>query len=136
MGLSRRSSVPGLNDRPSSPTRRLPVDSTVRNTRSIWLSFDGRMLSRIGIATSARRARWTRARRSLGRQEPPNAYPGRRYAGEMLSFVSAVTMSITAWLSRPSALHTAPISLANPAFRAWKLLSAYLIISATPSGTR
>ena len=54
----------------------------------------------------------------------------------MLSFVSAVRMSITAWLSRPSALQIAPISLAKPAFKAWKLLSAYLIISATPSGTR
>jgi hypothetical protein len=54
----------------------------------------------------------------------------------MLSFVSAVRISITAWLSSPSALQTAPISLAKPVFRAWKLLSAYLIISATRSGTR
>ena len=70
--------MPGLKARPSSPTRRLPVSSMILKTRSIWPSLDGAMLSKIGTGKSARLARWTTARRSLGRHEPPNANPGRR----------------------------------------------------------
>ena len=36
----------------------------------------------------------------------------------------------------PSDAQIAPISLANPTLRAWKLLSTYLLISATLMGTR
>ena len=54
----------------------------------------------------------------------------------MLSFVSARKMSITACESSPSAAQSAPISLPNTTFRAWKLLSTYFVISATGIGTR
>ena len=94
------------------------------------------MLSSSGSSRSSARPACVRARRSLGRHEPPNANPGVRYAVEMLSFVSAQNTSITSCESIPSALHSAPISLANEIFAAWKALSAYLTISATRSGTR
>ena len=54
----------------------------------------------------------------------------------MLSLVSETKMSITMWLSSPSALQTEPISFAKPTFSAWNPLSTYLVISATRIGTR
>jgi len=56
-----------------------------------------------------------------------------RYADEMLSFVSSQKIRITSWLSTPTALHTAPISLANVTFTAWNELQAYFTVSETPT---
>src|SRR2546425_1254556 len=68
--------------------------------------------------------------------EPPNANPGRRYAGLTFSLRSARNTSITLCESTPSAWQIAPSSLAKAIFKPWKELSAYLVISATAIGTR
>ncbi len=54
----------------------------------------------------------------------------------MFSLVSARKISITWCESSPSAAATAPTSLPNVTLSAWKLLSTYLVISATAIGTR
>ena len=53
----------------------------------------------------------------------------------MLSFVSSQKIRMTSWLSTLSALQMLPISLPKATLRPWKLLHAYLTISATASGT-
>ena len=45
-------------------------------------------------------------------------------------------ISITSWLSTPSALHRLPISLAKPTFSACQALSAYFTISAVSMSVR
>ena len=54
----------------------------------------------------------------------------------MFSLVSERKISMTSCESRPNAAQIAPTSLAKPTFSAWKLLSTYLVISATAIGTR
>ncbi len=53
----------------------------------------------------------------------------------MFSLVSAVKISMTTCESSISDEQIAPISFANPTLSAWKLLSTYLVISATLIGT-
>ena len=53
----------------------------------------------------------------------------------MFSLVSARKMSMMACESSANDEQIAPISLAKQTFRAWKLLSTYLLISATLMGT-
>src|SRR2546430_6942854 len=130
MGLSRRSSVPGLKARPTTPMRRLRVASTVSTVWRICPSFEGRIAESSGSERSAARAAYTRARRSFGRQDPPNAKPGRRYASETLSFRSIRKIRTASCASAPSAAHTFPISLAKHTLRAWNALDTYLTTSA------
>src|SRR5258708_20064320 len=81
-------------------------------------------------------ARYTRARKSFGRHEPPKANPGFRYAVEIFSFLSSHSVFITSCASMPSFSHSAPTSLAKEIFTAWNALQAYLIISAVRRETR
>ena len=83
-----------------------------------------------GTSTLLTRAMYCRARRSFGRQEPPKAKPGRRYAGEMLSLWSSQKTSITSRESTPCGARTRPISLAKDTLVAWKALQAYFSASA------
>ena len=73
---------------------------------------------------------------SLGRHDPPNAKPGRRYAGEMLSLVSLQKMSITAWLSMPLALQMLPTSLPKQTLSACQTLSTYFTNSLVSTDVR
>src|SRR6266516_1174423 len=130
MGLSRRSSVPALKARPTTPILRFRVASTASTARRTCPSFDGRMAASSGTGTSAVRAAYTRARRSFGRQEPPKAKPGRRYASETFSFRSIRKIRMASCASAPSAAHTSPISLAKHTLRAWNALDMYLTTSA------
>ncbi len=130
-GLSRRSSVPVLNDRPSMPTFGRPSFRILSTAWSMCTRLLASRLVSIGSVTSCCRAMVPIARRSFGRQEPPNAKPGLRYALEMFSCVSAHTSRITSCESMPSACAKRPISLANVIFRAWKALQLILSVSAT-----
>src|SRR3954447_14838297 len=96
----------------------------------MWMRLDGRMALCSGTSTSRVFDMYSVARRSLGRHDPPNAKPGFRYAGEMLSWRSLQTRSITAKGSTPIASQTRAVSLANVILSAWKLLQQYLTISA------
>ena len=49
----------------------------------------------------------------------------------MFSLSSWQKMSMTSWLSTPTALHTLPISLAKQTFSACQALLVYFTISAT-----
>src|ERR1051325_9333738 len=61
-GLSRRSSVPVLNDSPIMPTRRLPLARTLAMAWSMWTRFEASTLPCIGSSTSCRFARYVVAR--------------------------------------------------------------------------
>src|SRR3954447_19008326 len=67
---------------------------------------------------------------SFGKQEPPKANPGLRYAAEIFNFVSLTTAFITSWLSTPIALQSNPNSFAKLIFVACQALLAYLTASA------
>ncbi len=112
------------------PTLRLPMPRTRLTVRSMSRRLLGSMLSSSGRSMFSWREMWFSARRSFGRQEPPNAKPGIRYFFEMLSLSSMHSTRMTSWLSMSRVLQMAPISLAKVTFSAWKALFAYLIISA------
>src|SRR5204862_4160145 len=101
MGLSRRSSVPGLKASPTTPILRFRVASTASAARRICPSFEDRIAASSGTETSAARAAYTRARRSFGRHEPPKAKPGRRYASETFSFRSIKKIRMPSSASAP-----------------------------------
>jgi len=65
------------------------------------------------------RAMCRRARKSFGRQEPPKAKPGRRYAVEMLSRLSWQKIRMTSRVSTPITWHSRPNSLVKLTFTAW-----------------
>ena len=118
IGLSRRSSVPDLNARPTMPTRRRPARKTASMPRSTCCSFAGMIADRSGTGRSWIRAAFVNARTSFGRQEPPKAKPGLRYASETFSFRSTRKIRITSWASAPSASHRSATSLVKHTFRA------------------
>ena len=72
----------------------------------------------IGRSTSAIRAMCISARRSLGRHDPPNENPGRRYAAEMLRRSSSQNTRITSRASTSTAERRRPISFAKVIFTA------------------
>ena len=130
-GLSRRSSVPALKLKPKNAD---PLISLLHNhlqpPRDLQFVAREDRGVRIGSCRSWILAWYDSARKSLGRQEPPNAKPGIRYAEEIFSFLSWQKIFITSCASISNALHIFPISFANPIFSACQLLSTYLIISA------
>ena len=135
-GLSRRSSVSSLNANPMTPMRFAGMSITASMLRLRCWSLLGRADSNRGSVKSMRPARYTRARRSLGKQEPPKAKPGFKYADDTLSFTSAHSVAITSSPFTPNRSLRAPISFAKAIFMAWNALQAYFIISAVRSETR
>src|SRR5581483_5496416 len=102
----------------------------------ICSSLLGNTAFTMGNAMSFVFALYDRALKSLGRQDPPNANPGIRYAGDILSFLSWQKMPIISCASIESDLHKLPISFAKPIFKACQQLSTYLTISAVSTLVR
>ena len=78
IGLSRRSSVPGLKLKPRMPTRVCPFSMINLRPLATCNSLLGRMELRMGNSRSRSFALYASARRSFGKHEPPNANPGIR----------------------------------------------------------
>src|SRR5207302_9652004 len=83
-----------------------------------------------GSSRSCCLEQYSSARRSLGRQEPPNAKPGLKYTEEILSLRSDKKTSITAYGSTPRLCASVPTSLAKAILSACNALQTYFNISA------
>src|SRR5262249_36872791 len=130
MGLSLRSSVPDLKLNPITPIFRfdnIKIDSAALSMCSLLL---GKTDSSSGSLRSSSLARWTSARISFGRQEPPNANPGDKYAAETFRLLSDLKMSATIFGGMSNALQIVPSSFAKATLSAWNVLQEYLTISA------
>src|SRR5436189_40074 len=102
----------------------------MRQQRLHVRAHQGRDVRALFLDVAAMRAACKTARRSFGRQEPPKAKPGRRYASDTLSLRSMRKIRDTSCGSAPSAAHASATSLAKQTFSAWKAFAAYLTISA------
>ena len=92
MGLPRISSVSGLNVIPHRPIEAGLCLSINSNKRVMRWSLLVLIALSVGVSMPTRSAGAANARVSLGRQEPPKANPGRRYAPEIFKCLSVLNI--------------------------------------------